>query len=504
MSFARPPTLMEAFALARSFEARIDETKAEFKTGQRWNPRNSGPSSPSSSGGSNASANSVSGSRPRPNVMVQVPMPQSSVPNLPVKRLSYAEIKDKRERGLCYNCDDKWSPNHRCKGKYLLLFGDEEDDNEILVDQLHVPEERMEEEPLGDISSLHSLASGGKPRSLKLMGQVGATNFQVLIDSGSTHNFIRPELAEKLKLPTRQIQPFRVFVGNGDYLTCHMICPQVKLLLQGHLFSMDLHVLPIEGPSVVLGIQWLQSLGRVVNDYAKLQMEFMWDGKKIQLNGDEHVVSGPVTMHQLQALVEGEEIVQLYEVHLREIIDEETMLPLDSESSPLNVDAPSEIKEVLQQFDHLFHTPTSLPPLRNNDHRIHLLPGSLAVNVKPYRYPHVLKQTMTKIVEEMLQQGLVRPSHSPYSSPVLLVRKKDGTYRFCVDYRALNAVTIKDRFPIPTIDELLDELGKATIFTKLDLRSGYHQIRVHHRDIHKIAFRTLDRHFESTFQATMN
>jgi hypothetical protein len=174
------------------------------------------------------------------------------------------------------------------------------------------------------------------------------------------------------------------------------------------------------------------------------------------------------------------------------------------------------IQTLLNQYQDVFQEPQHLPPSRFYDHHIPLIPGSTPVNSRPYKYSPHHKDEIEKQVQKLLADGLITPSCSPFASLVLLVLKKDGSWRFCVDYRKLNDITVKNRFPMPLIDEILDELAGTQFFTKLDMRSGYHQVRMNPDDEHKTTFKTHQGHYQfkvmpfgltnapATFQCIMN
>ncbi|GJS49281.1 ty3-gypsy retrotransposon protein [Tanacetum coccineum] len=466
---SKPTTLGDAFSLARVTEARFEDKGMAPVSNKAIN---------TSSGGQNQKGTPprFTFSHPAPSkqaLLPTPPKPSSGTTPLAIKWISPAERQERLSKGLCFNCDNKWVRGHKCPGKFLLLMADEVDDADQAIPEAH--DEALES---GDISILNSLVGHGSPRSLQLWGMIDTGHVHVLIDNGSTHNFVQPGVVERMQLPVTATKPFKVYIGSGETLLCENICSKVLLKMQGLSVEVDLYVLPMKGPDVVLGIQWLQKLGKVTHDYAQQSMEFTFADQTYTLQGDASLRMKQMSLHHMQALLETDEVYGVYELHSVAVQDEAESTQVQAGTSHL------EIEQLLVRFEALFQVP------------LLYLRIDLLMNVRPYRYPHYQKSEMEKLVNEMLSQGIIRYSNSPFSSPVLLVKKKDGSYRFCVDYRALNAVTVKDKFPIPTADEMFDELGSAVIFTKLDLRAGYHQIRVNERDVYKTAFRTHDGHFE--------
>ena len=297
-------------------------------------------------------------------------------------------------------------------------------------------------------------------------------------------------------------------VGNGSILDCQQLSPATKLLIQDHTFTVTLRVLLLSGADIVLGVEWLRTLGPIITDYYAFTMHFSHQGHSITLSAGVQSDTDPVSANQVRRMLHTQSTSALF--HL-------SLLPANPIEPPPDPPHPiSTINELLLHFSSLFLQPSSLPPPRQHDHHINLLPSANPINVRPYRYPHFQKTKIEKQVTALLESSFIQPSRSPFSSPVLLVKKKDETWRMCMDYRALNSITVRDRFPLPTIDELLDELGRASWFSKIDLRQGFHQILMAPEDISKTAFRTHHGHYEyrvmpfglcnapSTFLAAMN
>ncbi|GJZ25133.1 reverse transcriptase [Tanacetum coccineum] len=231
----------------------------------------------------------------------------------------------------------------------------------------------------------------------------------------SLHAFIGQFVPRTLKVVT---------VGNGDTVRCVGLTPQQQINLGHTPFVMDLFLLPIYGADIVLGVEWLATLGPIVFDYKNLYMEINHNGTLVYFPGLVHPTFSQISFSQLQKAETQDVVVSFF--HLQVIESPETT------SSPLVHPTPTPIldaalKQLMVKYATIFSVPKSLPPTRPFDHRIPLLPNTSPINVKPYRYPHFQKAEMERLISEMLSKEIIRPSNNPFSLPVLLVKKKDGT-----------------------------------------------------------------------------
>ena len=275
-------------------------------------------------------------------------------------------------------------------------------------------------------------------------------------------------------------------------------------------------LLPLGGCDMVLGMQWLSTLGEMRCNFLDLRMSFVYNGRIFNLRGSTKTTVEWMNGKQVAKRVANGTNLSMcvYPTAMLNMITASTPAKTPTIASKPQIQTPLQL--LIQEFVDVFSIPKGLPPQRSHDHKIPLKEGTPPVNLRPYRHPPTQKDAIESMVQELLESGVIRHSQSAFASPIVMVRKKDGSWRMCVDYRQLNKNTLKDKFPIPLIEELIDELSGSVIFSKLDLRSGYHQIRMYEDDIAKTAFKTHEGHYEfvvmpfgltnapSTFQSLMN
>nr|GEX54647.1 hypothetical protein [Tanacetum cinerariifolium] len=254
---------------------------------------------------------------------------------------------------------------------------------------------------------------------------------------GSTHNFIDTKVAKKVECLVKNTCPLQVSVAGGKRLVSTNICPDFVWKLKGETFLASMMTLSLGGCDMVLG-----QAAKIGNQASNLA-----------------ICVYPTAMLNMLS----------------------TSVPTKENSGMPNT--PSVLDPLIEEFADVFEVPYCLPLKRGHNHKIPLKEGIQPINMRPYMHPPTQKDAIESMVKELLDSGVIRHIQSSFSSLVVMVKKKDGSWRMCIDYRQLNKQTVKDKFPIPLIEELIDELHGSMVFFKLDLRSGYHQIRMFEDDI---------------------
>ena len=303
-----------------------------------------------------------------------------------------------------------------------------------------------------------------------------------LIDPGSTHSYICSELALERELSVEElgenIQVTNPLGHSAIVSKVYMHCP---ISIQSQTFPANLIQLPFREFNVILGMDWLSEHRAIVDCLnKKLSIRTSVDKELTVVGEKSECLPNVISAMKAQRLIR--KGCQAYLIYALESKENKPEL----KNIPTVCDFPEVFPEELP----------GLPPEREVQFAIDVLPDAAPVSKAPYRMaPVELKELKTQL-QELLDKGFIRPSISPWGAPVLFVKKKDGTLRLCIDYRELNKLTIKNKYPLPRIEDLFDQLKGAQHFSKIDLRSGYYQMRVKDADVPKTAFRTRYGHYE--------
>nr|KYP46662.1 Retrovirus-related Pol polyprotein from transposon 17.6 [Cajanus cajan] len=291
----------------------------------------------------------------------------------------------------------------------------------------------------------------------------------LLFDSGASHSFISYACVAMLGVPVCDLG-LRLLVSTpaSTSVVASELCANCPIVVNGKKYKVSLICLPLVDIDIILGMDWL-SANRILIDCANRRLIFPQEE-------DELLISASQAESMLR---DGAGCYLLL-----------AMMSMETERDISEIDVVRDFAEVFPD-----EVP-GLPPVREIEFSIELVPGAGPVSVTPYRMAPAELVELKGQLEDLLEKQLVRLSVSPWGAPVLLVKKKDGGSHLCVDYWQLNKLTIKNKYPLLRIDDLMDQLRGASVFSKIDLRSGYHQIRVKEGDIPKTAFRTRYGHYE--------
>ncbi|KAI3790531.1 hypothetical protein L2E82_03636 [Cichorium intybus] len=304
----------------------------------------------------------------------------------------------------------------------------------------------------------------------------------ILFDTGADRSFISHTFRSMITHKACKLnEPYMVEVANGQIESTLEILTKCLLTLNNHIFHIDLMPITIGSFDVIIGMDWLSSHRADVLCYEKAIRLPLPNNEALVIYGDKS----------------GKDLRVISCMKARKYLQKRCFAFL---AHVVNVKGEGkEIKDIPQVCDYPDVFPEDLPgipPVRQVEFRIDLIPGAAPVAKSPYRLAPSEMQELSSQLQELLDKGFIRPSFSPWGAPILFVKKKDGSFRMCIDYRELNKLTIKNRYPLPRIDDLFDQLQGSCVYSKIDLRSGYHQLRVLEEDIPKTAFRTRYGHYE--------